>query len=50
MTTISRQALESVIREYRDPYLEKDLYELDAVNLALALHHEGARVGGECRH
>jgi len=31
MTTISRQALETAIREYRDPYLEKDLYELDAV-------------------
>jgi len=31
MTMISRQALEAAIREYRDPYLEKDLYELGAV-------------------
>jgi len=31
MTTIPHQALGAAIREYRDPYLEKDLYELDAI-------------------
>ena len=31
MTAIPQQALEAAIREYRDPYLEKDLYELDAI-------------------
>ncbi|TNF01258.1 MAG: DUF59 domain-containing protein, partial [Gammaproteobacteria bacterium] len=31
MTQISQQALETAVREYRDPYLEKDLYELGAV-------------------
>lgn len=31
MTQISEQALQTAIREYRDPYLQKDLYELDAV-------------------
>lgn len=31
MAEISRTALEAAVRDYRDPYLEKDLYELDAV-------------------
>lgn len=31
MTQISQQALEAAVREYRDPYLNKDLYELGAV-------------------
>ena len=31
MTQISEQALQTVVREYRDPYLNKDLYELGAV-------------------
>ena len=31
MTQISEQALQAAVREYRDPYLNKDLYELDAV-------------------
>ncbi|SDW53152.1 iron-sulfur cluster carrier protein ApbC [Marinobacter mobilis] len=31
MTEISREALEAAIREYKDPYLERDLYDLDAV-------------------
>lgn len=31
MAEISRTALEEAVREYRDPYLEKDLYELNAV-------------------
>jgi ATP-binding protein involved in chromosome partitioning len=31
MTQISQQALEAAVREYRDPYLGKDLYELGAV-------------------
>ena len=31
MAEISRAALEAAVREYRDPYLDKDLYELDAV-------------------
>ena len=31
MTQISEQALQSAVREYRDPYLNKDLYELGAV-------------------
>src|SRR5690606_26560901 len=31
MTQISQQALEAAVREYRDPYLNKDLYELVAV-------------------
>lgn len=31
MTQISEQALQAAVREYRDPYLEKDLYDLGAV-------------------
>ncbi|MBZ2169889.1 iron-sulfur cluster carrier protein ApbC [Marinobacter sp. F4216] len=31
MTQISEQALQAAIKEYRDPYLGKDLYELGAV-------------------
>ena len=31
MTQISEQALQAAVREYRDPYLNKDLYELGAV-------------------
>ena len=31
MTQISQQALESAIRQYQDPYLQQDLYELNAV-------------------
>ena len=31
MTQISQQALEAAVKEYRDPYLNKDLYELGAV-------------------
>lgn len=31
MTEISRQALETAVKEYKDPYLERDLYELEAV-------------------
>ncbi|MBB5322791.1 iron-sulfur cluster carrier protein ApbC [Marinobacter oulmenensis] len=31
MSEISRQALEAAIRDYRDPYLGKDLYQLNAV-------------------
>ena len=31
MTQISEQALQSAVREYRDPYLNKDLYQLGAV-------------------
>ena len=31
MTQISQQALEVAIKQYRDPYLNKDLYELGAV-------------------
>lgn len=31
MAEISRAALEAAVREYRDPYLDKDLYELGAV-------------------
>ncbi len=31
MTQISEKALEAAIRQYRDPYLEKDLYDLNAV-------------------
>lgn len=31
MTQISQQALESAVKEYRDPYLNRDLYELGAV-------------------
>ncbi|PSF05322.1 iron-sulfur cluster carrier protein ApbC [Marinobacter fuscus] len=31
MTQISEQALQAAVKEYRDPYLNKDLYELGAV-------------------
>lgn len=31
MTQISQQALETAVKEYRDPYLNKDLYALGAV-------------------
>lgn len=31
MTEVSRPALEAAIKEYKDPYLERDLYEIDAV-------------------
>lgn len=31
MTQISEQALQTAVRQYRDPYLNKDLYELGAV-------------------
>jgi ATP-binding protein involved in chromosome partitioning len=31
MTQISQQALELAVKQYRDPYLNKDLYELGAV-------------------
>lgn len=31
MTQISQQALESAVRQYLDPYLEKDLFDLGAV-------------------
>jgi len=31
MTQISQQALEAAVKEYRDPYLNKDLYQLDAI-------------------
>ena len=31
MTQISQQALEAAVKEYRDPYLDKDLFELNAV-------------------
>ena len=31
MKHISRQALEQAVKQYRDPYLDKDLYELGAV-------------------
>ena len=31
MTQISQQTLELAVKEYRDPYLNMDLYELDAV-------------------
>ncbi|WP_165854838.1 iron-sulfur cluster carrier protein ApbC [Marinobacter sp. JSM 1782161] len=31
MTQISRDAVEAAIREYRDPYLETDLFAIDAV-------------------
>jgi len=31
MTQISQQALEAAVREYRDPYLDQDLFELGAV-------------------
>ena len=40
MAEISRTALEAAVREYRDPYLEKDLYELDAVK-ALEVDNSG---------
>jgi ATP-binding protein involved in chromosome partitioning len=36
MTEISRQALESAVRQYKDPYLGQDLYELDAVKTMTA--------------
>lgn len=41
MTQISEQALEAAIRQYRDPYLEQDLYQLNAVR---SLTVEGGRV------
>ncbi len=41
MTQISREAVENAIREYRDPYLNSDLYELDAVK---SLEIDGGRV------
>jgi ATP-binding protein involved in chromosome partitioning len=31
MTQVSRDAVEMAIKQYRDPYLEADLYELDAI-------------------
>ncbi|GAA3580910.1 iron-sulfur cluster carrier protein ApbC [Marinobacter xestospongiae] len=31
MTDVSRQALEAAVRQYQDPYLECDLFQLDAV-------------------
>ncbi|MFC4258748.1 iron-sulfur cluster carrier protein ApbC [Marinobacter lacisalsi] len=40
MAEISRTALEAAVREYRDPYLEKDLYELGAVK-ALEVDESG---------
>ena len=36
MTQISEQALQAAVREYRDPYLEKDLYDLGAVKSLVA--------------
>ncbi|WP_265091941.1 iron-sulfur cluster carrier protein ApbC [Marinobacter sp. 1-3A] len=36
MTQISEQALQTAVREYRDPYLEKDLYDLGAVKSLVA--------------
>lgn len=39
MTQISEQALQAAVREYRDPYLEKDLYDLGAVK---SLEADGA--------
>ncbi|WP_166264914.1 iron-sulfur cluster carrier protein ApbC [Marinobacter caseinilyticus] len=40
MTPISQQALEMAVRQYRDPYLEQDLYEMGAVK-SLASDGEG---------
>lgn len=40
MAEISRAALEAAVREYRDPYLGKDLYELEAVK-ALEVNSQG---------
>lgn len=36
MTKISEQALQAAVREYRDPYLAKDLYDLGAVKSLVA--------------
>ncbi|MDN6318245.1 MAG: iron-sulfur cluster carrier protein ApbC [Marinobacter sp.] len=36
MTQISEQALQAAVREYRDPYLGKDLYDLGAVKSLVA--------------
>lgn len=36
MTQISQQALETAVSQYRDPYLEQDLYELNAVKSLVA--------------
>ncbi|UZD64347.1 iron-sulfur cluster carrier protein ApbC [Marinobacter sp. AN1] len=60
MAEISRAALEAAVREYRDPYLDKDLYELDAVkaldvdaqgrvSLSVQLPYASAGIAGALR-
>ncbi|WP_166252549.1 iron-sulfur cluster carrier protein ApbC [Marinobacter salicampi] len=59
MTQISQQAVESAIRQYRDPYLELDLYELkavrslaieaDLVKLEVELPYASAGISGALR-
>ncbi|WP_148862435.1 iron-sulfur cluster carrier protein ApbC [Marinobacter fonticola] len=59
MTQISREAIDSAIREYRDPYLDEDLFALDAVKsveidgdavtVQIELHYPSEGIAGGLR-